>query len=496
MKKTILLTLLTGFNLSSWAALPNDLKTQMDIQQRLGYKIVGYGQNFDINEWVKKQLRPQPFSIDMSYLQIENKDIRQFEKEFKQLEELKRQNKQSGDDREKLKEAILKAGLQMPEQMLEEDLKRRLIYASESPNQLQEKMNYFWFNHFNIFYQKGADRVFFADYDKTMRQYAMGNFKDILRASLMHPAMLVYLDNFHSTVEKSEKSGTKKGGVNENYARELLELHTMGVDSGYTQKDIQELARILTGFTILPPDDNKVQELSHIPGVVIKDGFLFNPRTHDMGDKVFLGHVIHGQGFNEINEVLDILVNNPKTAQFISRKLAIYFVSDNPSNQLVNKMSQKFLETQGNIPMTLSVMINSQEFLDSVHQKKKFKDPYTYIMTSMTMCGACDYKNMEGKPFLAMMNKLGQPFLGHQTPDGYSMKAGDWVSSTQMQERFDVAQNIGKIVMRQTTQPSLLQANYKVMTQELSENTMQVLEQKDNKDKLNFLFASPEWMSY
>lgn len=484
-------------NNSNPTVINNSLDNQVNIQQRLGYKVLNYGENFNINSWIKFQLYPKPYKADINFLKIEHKSIEIFAQEYKQFEEMRKElKKEDQTSQVNMKSLAKTSDIQTPQSILEETLLRRIIYANESPNQLLEKMNYFWFNHFNVSYQKGAVKALVSDYDKELRLHSMGSFKDILKVSLMHPAMLIYLDNFKSTVEKQQKDGSKKNGINENYARELLELHTMGVGSGYTQKDIQELARILTGFTIISPNktDNKKEKIEE--GTVISNGFFFNPKNHDFGDKLFLGHTIKGRGFEEINEVLDLLVNNPHTAQFISTKLATYFVSDTPSSQLISAMSKKFMNTKGNIPEVLKSMIYSNEFITSVNKKSKFKDPYNYIVTSFNFCGKCDYSNIEMKPILNMMNQLGEPFMGHQTPDGYSLKEADWLSSSQMQTRFDVAKNLNQIILKNSLDKNQIQTTYLLLQTQLSKNSMDVINKKDNKEKLGFFLASPEWMYY
>lgn len=492
---TIFLACFLSLSVFSQEKIANTTENQINIQQRLGYKALNYGVNFNINSWIKSQLYPSLYTSDLSFLQIQNKSIENSFQEYRQIEDIRKDMK-GQENKKDIKEVIKDSGIQTPQNVLEEILLRRLIYANESPNQLQEKMNYFWFNHFNILYQKGPVRAFAPDYDKELRIHALGNFKDLLKTSLMHPAMLVYLDNFRSTVEKQKKDGSMQGGINENYARELLELHTMGVGSGYTQKDIQELARILTGFTIVPPNSNQVEKLNLIEGAVVSHGFFFNPRGHDFGDKLFLGKTIKGKGFEEINEVLDLLVNNVHTAKFISTKLATYFVSDKLSEQIISLMSKKFMETKGNIPEVLKVMIYSNEFLSSVNKKNKFKDPYNYILTSFNFCGKCDYSHINMAPILGMMNQLGQPFMGHPAPDGYSLKEADWLSSSQMQTRFNIAKNLNSIILKNSLDLNEVKNTYILLQTQLSKNSLDVIEKKENKEKLSFLLAAPEWMYY
>ncbi|MBV9984014.1 MAG: DUF1800 domain-containing protein, partial [Bradyrhizobium sp.] len=210
---------------------------------------------------------------------------------------------------------------------------RTILRALYGPDQLRERMVWFWFNHFNVHQYKGNIRILVGDYeDRAIRSYAMGRFRDLLSATLHHPAMLRYLDNADNAV----------GHINENYAREIMELHTMGVGSGYTQADVEQLARILTGVGIdLQQEDPKLKP--ELQNQLVREGaFEFNPARHDFGDKLFLGHAIKGRGFAEVDEALDILCRQPATATHLSQKLATYFVSDTPPAALVQRMAQTF----------------------------------------------------------------------------------------------------------------------------------------------------------
>jgi uncharacterized protein (DUF1800 family) len=383
-----------------------------------------------------------------------------------------------------------------------ESASRSLLRSMYSDNQLYEQMNWFWMNHFNISNRKGNVRAMLGDFEEqAIRPHALGNFHDLLRATLLHPAMLRYLDNEHNAVDR----------INENYARELMELHTMGVDSGYTQNDVQELARVLTGLGVkLRPDNPR-------PRRQVKLGFWrngiteFNPDRHDFGDKKLLGNSIKGEGVAELDKIIDILVKQPATAHFISQKLAVYFVSDTPSKELVNAMAATFLKSNADIPSVLRTLFFSAEFANSLGTK--FKDPLHYVISSMRL--AYDYGNDQSpiintQPILRWMNELGQEPNGHQTPDGYSMKESAWSSPAQMTSRFDIAKIIARgspqlfktddsemrIKVRDLPQPSLANAEYvKTMTQQFSDNTKNALLQTQSKQEWNTLFlASPEMM--
>jgi uncharacterized protein (DUF1800 family) len=308
---------------------------------------------------------------------------------------------------------------------------RSILRDLYSPDQLKEQMTWFWFNHFNVHLYKANIRLMIGDYeDVAIRPHALGRFRDLLEATLRHPAMLRYLDNADNAA----------GHINENYAREIMELHTMGVGAGYTQGDVQELARILTGVGIdanpkppnLPP---------RLQGQLIREGlFEFNPARHDYGDKVFLGHRIEGRGFAEVEEALDILARHPATATHISRELAAFFVSDTPPEPLVKRMSATFRETDGDIARVLETMFASPEFKASLGSR--FKDPAHYVLSAVRLAYP-DRTVTDASPILAWLNRLGEGLYNHLTPDGYALGETAWNGPGQMETRFEVARQIG-----------------------------------------------------
>jgi uncharacterized protein (DUF1800 family) len=227
---------------------------------------------------------------------------------------------------------------------------RTILLALYAPDQLCERMTWFWFNHFNVHQYKSNIRILVGDcVDSAIRPHALGKFRDLLAATLYHPAMLRYLDNADNAA----------GHINENYAREIMELHTMGVGSGYTQADVEALAKILTGVGIdLKSEDPKLKP--ELQPQLFRDGaFEFNPARHDYSDKTFLGHTIKGHGLAEVDEALDILVHHPATATHLSRQIATYFVSDNPPDSLVQKMAQAFKTSDGDTAAVLATMIHA-----------------------------------------------------------------------------------------------------------------------------------------
>ncbi|MFZ0684857.1 MAG: DUF1800 family protein [Terriglobales bacterium] len=307
----------------------------------------------------------------------------------------------------------------------------KLIRALYSERQLQEVMTDFWFNHFNIYLNKDADQYLVTAYERdVIRPHALGKFKDLLVATAQSPAMLFYLDNWLSVGPKSQaavnagknKPGQATPGLNENYGRELMELHTLSVNGGYTQHDVTELARVLTGWTIQPVDEGAA--------------FQFNAKKHDQGDKVILGHTIPENGMNEGLEVLDMLAHKPATAKFISKKLAMRFVSDDPPPALVDRMAQKFLATDGDIREVLRTLFKSPEFWAPRAYRAKVKTPFEFVVSSLRATGT-DLNN--AAPLVGTLNKMGMPLYQMVPPTGYSMTASTWMNSEALIDRMNYA---------------------------------------------------------
>ena len=312
-----------------------------------------------------------------------------------------------------------------------EAARREILRALYSPAQLQEQLTWLWLDHFSVFQYKANDPWLVGDYaEEAIRAHALGRFRDLVMATLTHPAMLQYLDNAQNA----------NGHINENYARELLELHTLGVGSGYTQQDIQELARILTGVGVNasgnePKLKPEWQKLYRHQGA-----FEFNPARHDFGAKTFLGKPINGSGFDEVEQAVDLIVSQPACARFVSHKLAVYFVSDNPPRALIDHMAKTFQKTHGDIADVLETLFKSHEFEASLGGK--FKDPMHFVISTVRL--AYDGKPIiNTHPVLNWLNALGEAPFGRQTPDGYPLIESGWASSGQISRRFEIARAIG-----------------------------------------------------
>src|SRR5687767_5318984 len=350
--------------------------------------------------------------------------------------------------RKLIQEFYKENGLEQPQRIIAQLQASRILRAVYSERQLQEVMVDFWTNHFNVFANKGADRWLLPSYDRdTIRPHAMGRFSTLLQATAQSPAMLFYLDNFQSVSPNASRGRAQvmmdaplqqpRRGINENYARELMELHTLGVDGGYTQKDVQEVARCFTGWTIFQPRGGAAavnalrgEAARRVPGT-----FFFNARAHDDGEKVVLGNKIPaGGGFNDGLKVLDILARHQSTAKFIATKLVRHFVADNPPPALVNRVAAAFTKSDGDIRETLKAIFFSNEFNSPDAYRAKVKRPFELAVSAIRVLGADTNGGPGTHQWIA---RMGEPLYGYQTPNGYSDTAENWVNTGGLLERMN-----------------------------------------------------------
>lgn len=415
---------------------------------------------------------------------------------------------QQRERRAKIAELYEKYDLKPAAQILPQVVANRVLRAVYSEKQLQEVMVDFWQNHFNVFAGKAAVRWYIPSYERdVLRKNALGNFKDLLVGTAQHPAMLFYLDNYESVSPNAQTPGNgqntqrlqqllkngpqltpqmrerikqqtgatdaqleqrikdmrantqapaqqrQKRGINENYARELMELHTLGVDGGYSQKDIIEVAKCFTGWTIADPrgyrraaaatiqgtEDKRIGRLQRqqgIPEDVESGEFYFNSRWHENGAKTVLGQKVDEGGIKDGLKVLDILIAQPATAKFIARKLAVKFVSDTPSDALIGRVADAFQRSKGDIKTTLRALFTDKEFFAPENYRAKIKSPFELAVSSIRSLGADT--NASGA-MLAMLNKLGEVPYGYQAPTGYPDTAEDWVNTGALLERLNFA---------------------------------------------------------
>ncbi len=332
-----------------------------------------------------------------------------------------------------LKEVV--ADLQNPQQLVNEEIiAQRLTHDIYANAQLQEVMTDFWLNHFNVFLHKNeATPYYLVSFERdVIRPRALGKFEDLLEATAHSPAMMLYLDNASSigpdsmAAERAERrpnnNKKKHEGLNENYARELMELHTLGVNGGYSQADVTQVARILTGWSVERPERG--------------GGFQFDPNRHEPGTKIVMGEKFKDHGEQEGRELLHMLATQPATAQFISRKLAVRFVSDDPPQALVDRMAKVFLSSDGDISAVLSTLFHSPEFWDANVYRAKVKTPIEFVV-SAARAGNADIENMQ--PLANAVREMGMPLYGCVTPNGYSWKSDTWVSTNALVNRMNFA---------------------------------------------------------
>jgi uncharacterized protein (DUF1800 family) len=320
-----------------------------------------------------------------------------------------------------------------PQQLIAYDLSEgKLARAIFSSRQLEEQLADFWYNHFNVYLDKGADRFLVPSYEReAIRPNLLGRFRDLLEATAQSPAMLFYLDNWESVGPDTQRrpANAKRNikqpprGLNENYARELMELHTLGVDGGYTQKDVTEVARCFTGWTIRPPQQG--------------GDFFYNDRVHDKGEKMVLGvRIPAGGGRDDAEKVLDILAAHPSTAHFISRKLAQRFVADDPPPELVEKMARKFHESHGDLRAVMKTMLASNEFFSQGAYRAKVKTPFEMIVSAVRATGA---QVDTAFPLANQIAQMGEPLYRKLEPTGYSSANVEWVNSAALLGRMNFA---------------------------------------------------------
>jgi uncharacterized protein (DUF1800 family) len=306
-------------------------------------------------------------------------------------------------------------------------IENKLYRAIYSNRQLEEVLVDFWVNHFNVFNGKGPDRVLLTTFERdAIRPYVFGHFKDMLLATARHPAMLFYLDNWQSQVQREDipaPPGVRRPGLNENYGRELLELHTLGVDGGYTQNDVIAVARAFSGWTIYDP--NKFGE------------FQFNPGVHDRREKAVLGHTIPAMGGEQdALKVIDILAHHPSTAKFISKKLAQRFVADDPPQALVDRMTATFTKTDGDLRAVLQTMFSSPEFLSVDAWQAKIKSPLEMVVSAARALNA----DVNDTFILAQrIADLGEPLYGKLEPTGYPNTGDAWTNTASVLGRANFA---------------------------------------------------------
>jgi len=469
------------------SAVPDqpDDKTIVHVLNRIGFGPAPGDlervRSLGLAKYIDQQLRPETLpdsniASRLAGLETLNRSSRELAQEyFLPAEMERRQTKQqaaaqpsdSATDKRDLRTPAQTQLMQAQRQVFTDLAQQKVLRAVYSERQLNEVLVDFWFNHFNVFAGKGLTRNYLTEYERdAIRPHVLGKFRDLLGATAQSPAMLFYLDNWQSaapegapTEAQNNRNRTitrrpfgrpgqpppprtiadapqnaqnrKPRGLNENYARELMELHTLGVDGGYTQKDVQEVARAFTGWTIANPRQG--------------GGFQYEPRMHDNGEKVVLGHKIKaGGGRHDGEEVLDILASHPSTARFIATKLVRRFVSDDPPKALVDRAAERFRETKGDIREVVRTIVTSPEFFAPEAYRAKVKTPFEFVASAVR---ATSIDSVNAMPLVQTMRELGMPPYQCQPPTGYADRADAWVNTGALLNRmnFAVALTEGRI---------------------------------------------------
>lgn len=366
------------------------------------------------------------------------------------------------------------------EQISRENHAYRYIRASQSPRQLEEVLTEFWFNHFNVFEQKGLTRLWVGDFERqAIRPFVLGRFRDMLGAVAHHPAMLIYLDNWRNRADT-----TQRRGINENYARELLELHTVGRDAGYRQDDVQSLAAIFSGWGL---DLTGMQQGSN------PQGFVFQAKQHDSSTQTVLGHPFSAGDQRDGEAVLDFLAQHPATATRLARQLAEFFISENPPASVVDTLRQRFLATQGDLRAVMQTLIEHPAFRERAHVGNLFKTPYQFTLSALR---ATQTPVQNPQPLDRQLHRLGMPLYGQPTPDGYSYQQRTWLNPDAVLQRIQWAILIGNGnsgASNATGRPDAGDVSASVWKQ-LGSNSRSVVNAVLPRSRNAFMLASPEFM--
>jgi uncharacterized protein (DUF1800 family) len=493
MKRFLLLAIAL---LAMWrpgATAPNDDKTVVHVLNRVSFGPrpgdVERVRAMGVDRYIDQQLHPEHVSdsgmgsrlaglssIGMSSRKIaETYELPQLEARRERKEDTKAGDSDQPKPPDPLQQKANSVVVELSEQ--------KVLRAIYSERQLQEVLADFWFNHFNVDARKGRDRFLLTEYEReTIRPRVLGKFRDLLEATAKSPAMLFYLDNWMSAdpngphmemlpprIARGPLGGrvfvpggprpaaqgkNAPKGLNENYGRELMELHTLGVDGGYTQKDVTEVARAFTGWTIDNPR--------------LGGGFRFNPRLHDTGQKIVLGHVIKaGGGESDGEQVLDILAKQPATARFIATKLARRFVSDTPPPALVDRAAARFRATDGDLREVTRTILTSPEFLGPEAYRAKVKTPFEFVVSAVRAVGA-DVE--EALPLVRQLQQLGMPLYQCQPPTGYKDTADAWVNTGALVSRMNFALTLAGNKLRGVSVAALPTAD-QILAGDLSDAT-------------------------
>jgi uncharacterized protein (DUF1800 family) len=464
----IALAILTGT--SSSDSKLNDRQRALHVLNRLAFgprpgdvdRVLKDG----VDSWIEQQLHPEAIPdraveariAALPTMSLSNEQIIRtyYEPVLMARKKANAEAKDGEVDKKDIRRELMKdvPSNQRPQVVMDDLLAQRIYRAAESDRQLNEVMVDFWMNHFNVFSGKGIDRFLLTSYERdVIRPHIWGRFEDLLMATAKSPAMLFYLDNARSmaapenrpamqqrayggrfgggffgrrAVMPPPQSKNREGGLNENYAREIMELHTLGVDGGYTQKDVTELARVLTGWTITRERDGGEGA-----------AFVFRPQMHDAAPKLVMGiRFAPGGGIDEGERMIHVLAHHPATAHHIAYKLCQRLVADEPPPALVDRVAKKFLTSDGDLRQTVRAVIDSPEFWDPASYRAKVKSPFEYTISAVRAVNA---QITDPAPIARALQQIGEPLYGAQPPTGYSDKAGVWINTGALMNRLNFA---------------------------------------------------------
>jgi uncharacterized protein (DUF1800 family) len=401
-----------------------------------------------VDVWIEQQLHPEAMpdrDVEArigAYPTLRMSDAQILDTFYRPIVEARKERKAEGEaiDKQEMRAELRQETPpeRRPQRVVQELTAQRLIRAADSERQLNEVMVDFWFNHFNVFSGKEIDRFLITGYERdVIRPHIWGRFEDLLMATAKSPAMLIYLDNARSVaapenrprraqrfIEMRAPQNANRGGLNENYAREIMELHTLGVDGGYTQRDVTELARVFTGWTLTRPQEGDSR-------------FIFRPGLHDAGSKTVLGvHFRAGGGEEEGEWMIHFLARQPATAHHIAYQLCQRLVADDPPPALVNRVAKRFLDTDGDLRQTVRAVIDSPEFWDPRYYDAKVKSPFEYVASAVRAIGG---RLDDPMPLARSLQQMGEPLYGAQPPTGYSNNASAWINTGALLARLNFA---------------------------------------------------------
>ncbi|MBV8500889.1 MAG: DUF1800 domain-containing protein [Paucibacter sp.] len=480
----------------------NDEERALHALNRLGFgprpadaqAMASMGARAWLDQFLEQQLNPQSLSLPQALterlqaMDTLTLDQGQLYGRFREAQKLDREAKAAGKkDEENARRELVRP-------VVQQAAANRLLRALASPAQLEEVLVDFWFNHFNVYAGKGPVSVWVGSYEReAIRPHVLGSFRAMLGATAKHPAMLFYLDNAESVAPGFQPRGRRLGGgvrnanqrangLNENYAREVMELHTLGVDGGYSQQDVTQLARMLTGWTFDPRATSGPM-------------FRFAADRHDGGHKTWLGYSVDSGGQSEGESALDVLAAHPSTAKHIGFQFAQAFVADDPPPALVKRLADRFMASKGNLRELTQCLIESDEFWSREAYQSKFKTPYQYLLSSLRAVKTVDAVPPDTQLLMGSLSQAGMPLYGALTPDGYKNTAAAWMNPEALAQRIQFAQTLSDRIRRRPAMAGRATDELlATLGPTVSKDTRQSVSAEPAPQQLALLLGSPDFM--